>query len=163
MSELNDALIEEHSKTLKLPALRREYGQLARQARAESWSYEEYLRELLDAEVRTREASTTARRLREARFPDLKTLGQIDWTAMEGVSKQQILELATCQFVEQPADVVIAGPIGTGKSHLAIALGVEAAQRRFRVLFVKAADLVDNSWKPGMIANSVVSSSGCAE
>ena len=142
MSELNDALIDEHCKTLKLPAVRREYDRLARQARAESWSYEEYLRELLDAEVRAREASTVARRLREARFPDVKTLGQVDWTAMEGVSKQQILALATCQFVEQPEDVVIAGPIGTGKSHLAIALGVEAAKRRFRVLFVKAADLV---------------------
>ena len=80
MSQLNDAVIAEHAKTLKLPALRREYGQLARQAGAESWSYEEYLRELLDAEVRAREASTTARRLREARFPDVKTLGQIDWT-----------------------------------------------------------------------------------
>ena len=121
MSELNDAVIAEHAKTLKLPALRREYGQLARQAGAESWSYEEYLRELLDAEVRAREASTTARRLREARFPDVKTLGQIDWTAMEGVTKQQILELATCQFVEQPEDVVIAGPIGAGKSHVSIA------------------------------------------
>ena len=97
---------------------------------------------LLDSEIRAREASTTARRLREARFPDLKTLGQIDWDAMAGVSKQQLIELATCQFIERPEDVVIAGPIGTGKSHLAIALGVEAAKRRFRVLFVKAADLV---------------------
>ena len=59
MSELNDAVIAEHAKTLKLPALRRECGQLARQAGAESWSYEEYLRELLDTEVRAREASTT--------------------------------------------------------------------------------------------------------
>lgn len=142
MNEPGDAVIEQHAKALKLPTLRREYGGLARRARADSWSYEEYLRELLDAEVLAREASTVARRMREARFPDLKTLGQIDWTAMQGVSKQLILELATCQFVDQPADVVIAGPIGTGKSHLAIALGVEAAKRRFRVLFVKAADLV---------------------
>ena len=142
MSDVGDAMIQQHLKTLKLPAMRREYGQLARQARADSWSYEEYLRELLDIEIRAREASTTARRLSEARFPDLKTLGQIDWDAMAGVSKQQILELASCQFIERPEDVVIAGPIGTGKSHLAIALGVEAAKRRFRVLFVKAADLV---------------------
>ena len=142
MSDLGDAVIQQHLKTLKLPAMRREYGQLARQAGADSWSYEEYLRELLDIEIRAREASTTARRLSEARFPDLKTLGQIDWDAMAGVSKQQILELASCQFIERPEDVVIAGPIGTGKSHLAIALGVEAAKRRFRVLFVKAADLV---------------------
>ena len=98
-------MIQQHLKTLKLPAMRREYGQLARQARADSWSYEEYLRELLDIEIHAREASTTARRLREARFPDLKTLGQIDWDAMAGVSKQQILELASCQFIERPEDV----------------------------------------------------------
>ena len=142
MSDLGDAVIHQHLKTLKMPAVRREYRQLARQAGADGWTYEEYLRELLDVEVRAREASTSTRRLREARFPDVKTLGQIDWDAMPGVSKQQILELATCRFVAQPEDVVIAGPIGTGKSHLAIALGVEAAKRHFRVLFVKAADLV---------------------
>ena len=142
MSELTDTLIEQHLKTLKLPGMRREYQHLARQAAADSWSYADYLRELLDREVRARDASATARRLREARFPDLKTLGQIDWEALAGVSKQQIIELATCQFVAQPEDVVIAGPIGTGKTHLAIALGIEAAKRGFRVLFVKAADLV---------------------
>ena len=142
MSELTDAVIEQHLKTLKLPAMRREYQQLARQAGADGWTFEDYLRELLDREIRAREASTTARRLREARFPDLKTLGQIDWDALQGVSRQQILELASCRFIERPEDVVIAGPIGTGKSHLAIALGVEAAKRRFRVRFVKAADLV---------------------
>lgn len=142
MSELTDTLIEQHLRTLKLPAMRREYQQLARQAAAASWTYADYLRELLDREVCARDASSTARRLREARFPDLKTLGQIDWEALTGVCKQQIIELATCQFVAQPEDVVIAGPIGTGKTHLAIALGAEAAKRGFRVLFVKAADLV---------------------
>ena len=141
MSEPTDALIEQHLKTLKLPAMRRDYRQLARQAAADSWTFEDYLRELLAHEVRARDASASARRLREARFPDL-TLGQIDWEALPGVSKQQIIELASCRFIELPEDVVIAGPIGTGKSHLAIALGVEAAKRRFRVRFVKAADLV---------------------
>ena len=99
MSDLTDAVIEQHLKTLKLPTMRRAYGQVARQAGADSWTYAEYLRELLDREIRAREASTTARRLREARFPDLKTLGQIDWDTMAGVSKQQIIELATCGFV----------------------------------------------------------------
>lgn len=142
MSDPTAALIEQHLKTLKLPAIRRDYQQLARQAAADSWTFADYLRELLAHEVRARDASTTARRLREARFPDLKTLGQIDWEALQGVSKQQILELASCRFIDRPEDVVIAGPIGTGKSHLAIALGVEAAKRRFRVRFVKAAELV---------------------
>jgi DNA replication protein DnaC len=122
--------------------MRAEYSQIARQARAESWSYEEYLRELLDTEIRSREQRTALRRLREARFPDIKTLDQIEWEAMEGVSKHKILELASCQYVEKAEDVVLAGPIGTGKSHLAIALGVEATRRRLRVHFVKAAELV---------------------
>ena len=141
MSDPNDAVIEQHLRALKLPAMRREYRQLARQAGADSWTFEDYLRELLAHEVRARDASAAARRLREARFPDLKTLGQIDWDQMQGVSKQQIVELASCRFIDRPEDVVIAGPIGTGKSHLAIALGVEAARRRFRVRFLKAADL----------------------
>lgn len=142
MSELKGALIEGYLRTLKLPGIRTDYEQLARQAQAEEWRYEEYLRELLERELRRREASVAGQRLREARFAEVKTLEQIDWSAMEGVSKKTILELASCAFIEKTEDVVIAGPIGTGKSHLAVALGVEATKRRYRVLFVKAADLV---------------------
>ena len=142
MSKVQEALIEAHLKTLKMPGIRGEYSQLARQARADSWSYEDYLRELLDTEISSREGRTAARRLHEARFSALKTLDQIDWQALAGVSKHKVLELASCQFIEQAEDTIIAGPIGTGKTHLAIGLGVEAARKRFRVLFVKAADLV---------------------
>jgi DNA replication protein DnaC len=142
MSELHDALVDGYLKVLKLPGIRAEYSQLARHAKSEDWPYEEYLRELLERELRRREQSVAGQRLREARFADIKTLEQIDWTAMEGVSKKTILELATCAFIEKTEDIVIAGPIGTGKSHLGIALGVEATKRRFRVQFVKAADLV---------------------
>ena len=142
MSELHHALVEGYLKTLKLPGVRAEYAQLARQATSEDWPYEEYLRELLERELRRREQSVARQRLHEAHFADIKTLEQIDWSAMQGVSKKTILELATCAYIEKADDVVIAGPIGTGKSHLAIALGVEATKRRFRVLFVKAADLV---------------------
>ena len=142
MSELREALVDGYLRGLKLPGIRAEYAQLARQAKAEDWPYEEYLRELLERELRRREQSVAGQRLREARFAEVKTLEQIDWSAMEGVSKKTILELATCAFLEKAEDVVIAGPIGTGKSHLAVALGVEATKRRYRVLFVKAADLV---------------------
>jgi DNA replication protein DnaC len=142
VSELQQALVDGYLKNLKLPGIRAEYAQLARQASGEEWPYEEYLRELLERELRRREQSVARQRLHEARFADIKTLEQIDWSAMEGVSKKTILELASCAFIEKAEDVVIAGPIGTGKSHLGIALGVEATKRRFRVLFVKAADLV---------------------
>ena len=81
-------------------------------------------------------------RLRAARFPDHKTLEQIDFKALQGVSKPKLRELAACDYIDRGDDVVLVGPIGTGKTHLAIALGIEAAKRRRRVWFRKASDLL---------------------
>ena len=128
------AVIQEHCKELKLAAV----------VRDGSWAYEDLLRELLEAEVTNRRHSTARRLLREARFPDVKTLDQIDWAALKGVARPKILELASGDFIGRAEDVILAGPIGTGKSMLAIALGVEATRRRCRVLFVRAADLVQS-------------------
>jgi len=69
-------------------------------------------------------------------------LDQIDWKVLAGVSRPKVLELASCEFVEKAEDIVIAGPVGTGKTHLAVALGVETARRRHRVAFIRAADMV---------------------
>lgn len=136
------AVIEEHLKTLKLPSFAREYAARARQARDGDWDYEDFLRELLEVEVITRRERCAARRLKAAQFPDTKTLDQIDWKALTGVSKLKLAELAACDYLERGEDVVLAGPIGTGKTHLAIALGIEATQRRYRVLFRRASELV---------------------
>jgi len=137
-----EAVIAAQVKQLKLPGVGRAYEELARQAGDGGWGYAEYLREVLDEELRTRQERVASQRLREARFPDVKTLDQIDWNALSGVPRPKIAELATCAFVDRAEDVVIAGPVGTGKTHLAIALGVEAARRRYRVAFFRAADLV---------------------
>jgi DNA replication protein DnaC len=140
-----EAVIREHCRELKLAAFQREYPALCRRAREGGGQpYEEFLRELLEAEVRSRHNSTARRLLREARFPDIKTLDQVDWTALKGISKPKLLELASCQFITAAESTIIAGPIGTGKTMLAIALGVEATRRRFRVLFTRAADLVQS-------------------
>ena len=136
------AVIQGHARQLRTPTIARECEAVARRARDEGWSYEEYLRELLEAELRTRQDNAARRYLKRAGFPDLKTLEQIEWDALQGVSRPKLLELASCRFVEAAEDMVIAGPIGTGKTHLAIALGVEAAKRRIPVAFHKAADLV---------------------
>ena len=136
------AVIAEHLKTLKMPSFAREYEARARQARDGQWDYEEYLCELLEIEVLSRQQRTAERRLREAQFPDRKTLDQIDWKALNGISKPKLAELASGAFLEAAEDVVFAGPIGTGKTHLAIALGIEATRRRFRVLFRRASELV---------------------
>ena len=136
------AVLEAHCRELKLPTVRRSYPELVREATQHGWDYEEFLVQLLEAEVLVRRDGAVARLLRQARFPDLKTLEQLDWEALRGVERPQLAQLATCAYIERAEDVVIAGPIGTGKTHLAIALGVEAARRRHRVAFVRAADLV---------------------
>ncbi len=146
MSRANEAatsaIIAELCKELRIPTVNANHKQLARQAQDDSWPYEGYLHELLDREVVKRRDNCALRRLKEARFSDVKTLDQLEWAALNGVSKTKIQALSTGQFIDDGEDVVIIGPIGTGKTHLAIALGVEATRRRTRVSFVRAADLV---------------------
>ncbi len=139
---LLQAVIQGHARQLRTPTIARECAAVARRARDEGWAYEDFLRELLEAELRSRQENAARRYLKQAGFPDQKTLEQIDWDALSGISRPKILELASCRFVEAAEDIVIAGPIGTGKTHLAIALGVEAARRRLPVIFRKASDLV---------------------
>ena len=136
------AVIQGHARQLRTPTIARECEAVARRARDEGWPYEEYLRELLESELRTRQQNAARRYMRLAGFPDMKTFEQIQWDALLGVSRPKLMELASCRFVDAAEDVVIAGPIGTGKTHLAIALGVEAAKRRIPVAFHKAAELV---------------------
>jgi DNA replication protein DnaC len=138
------AVIQEHCKELKLAAVVRDYPAVGRQARDGGWAYEDLLRELLAAELINRRQSTARRLLREARFPEAKTLDQMEWPALKGVSRPKILELASGDFIGRAEDIILAGPIGTGKTMLAIALGVEATRRRYRVLFARAADLVQS-------------------
>src|SRR5580704_9741511 len=136
-------LVATQARALKMPGLSRVYEALARQAREEHWAYEEYLHEVLSAEQTSRRDSAVRHRLREARFPEMKTLDTFDFAATDGaVSATQIAELARGEWIARADNVILAGPIGTGKTHLAIALGVEAARLRRRVLFARAADVV---------------------
>jgi DNA replication protein DnaC len=129
-------------RALKMPGLVRTFEALARQAREEHWSHEEYLHEVLRAEEISRRDSAVRQRIRDAHFPETKTLDTFDFTSTDGVSATQIAELARGDWIARRENIIFAGPIGTGKTHLAIALGVEAARQRRRVLFQRAADLV---------------------
>jgi DNA replication protein DnaC len=139
---VRDAVIDEFLKSLRLPSIARTYAAVARQARDGAWMYEDFLKELLENEVLARQQSTAARLLKSAGFPDHKTLEEINWSALQGISRQKLLELASGDYLARHEDIVLAGPIGTGKTHLAIALGIEATRRRFRVAFMRAANLV---------------------
>jgi len=142
MNAAQRAVLVAHCRELKLPRVSREYEAALRQAKADDWDYGDFLVHLLELEVHGRRDATANRRTREAHFPEVKTLDQVDWTVLKGIPKPKLAELATCEFLERADDIVIAGPIGTGKTMIATALGVEAARRRKRVRFTRAADLV---------------------
>ncbi len=141
-ASLIPAILKELCTELRLPGLLRAYPALCRQARDGGWPYEELLRQALMAEHDSRNKSAVDRRLREAGFGDIKTLDDFDWSVANGLSRPKLLELASCDFIKKGQDVVLVGPIGTGKTHLAIALGACAARKRHRVLMRRAADLV---------------------
>jgi DNA replication protein DnaC len=135
-------LVVTHTRALKLPGVARTFEALARQARDAHWPHEDFLHEVLSAELTSRHESVIRQRLREARFPEVKTLDTFDFAAAEGLSATQVHTLARGEWVTPPENLILAGPIGTGKTHLAIALGVEATKQKRRVLFTRAADLV---------------------
>src|SRR5947207_15588201 len=95
-----EAVIEQQCRELKLAGAVREYQALCRRARDGGWPYEDLLRELFEIEITNRHQSTARRLLREARFPDVKTLDQIDWSVLKGVSRPKILELSSCEFID---------------------------------------------------------------
>ncbi len=127
---------------LKMPGLGKRLDELVRQADAEAWSSIEILDDALSAEVASREASSVRERIREAKFPDVLTLDTFDFELASGVDKKQLLNMARGGFVDDKQNIVFVGPVGTGKTHLATALGLEMARRRLRVTWFRAADLV---------------------
>ena len=135
-------LIQQETRQLKMPGAARAFEALGRQAREEKWSFEDYLHEVLSVEIASRRESAVRQRIRDAHFPEIKTLDQFDFTAAEGIDAAQIVDLARGEWIDRGDNVLLAGPIGTGKTHLAIALGIEAAKQRHHVAFARAADLV---------------------
>lgn len=129
-------------KSLKLPAIARCFVERGRQGRQEGWSFEEYLLCVLDEELQQRAINVARNRRREAKFPVDRTLDQFDFALQPGLDRDHIVRLARCDWVSAAEPILLAGPVGTGKTHLAIALGIEATKRRHRVRFYRADDLV---------------------
>lgn len=109
--------------------------------------YADFLLDLLEAEVRARQETQLGQSLRRARLPMLKTLEQFDFTFQPSLDQSQVRELRTLRFVHEAANVVLLGPPGVGKTHLAIALTVEAVRAGFSALFLTAHDLVTDLGK----------------
>jgi DNA replication protein DnaC len=127
-------------KTLGLPAFTANWERLALEAERKRQAHQEYLADLAHAEVTQRRERRIARLIQEARFPVLKTLEGFDFQAQPGLDRESVLELFRCDFVGEKSNVVLIGGIGTGKTHLAIALGMACCQREERVRFLTAAE-----------------------
>jgi len=135
-------LLEHHLKQLRLPTFLREYDKVARQCAAESADYPRYLLRLLELELLDRERRATERRIHQARFPVVKSLDTFEFMALPSVNKALVLELARCEFLLRRENVLLLGNSGTGKTHLALALGLAACQKGHRVRFTTAAAMV---------------------
>lgn len=134
-------LLDNYLKALKLPTFLKEYDQAARQCGAENKRYEDFLQYLAEREVQMRDRNAIQRRIKEAGFPAEKDLSDYTFSAVPKLSKKRVLDLAKCTFVSQRENVVLVGPPGVGKTHLAIALGREACRRGHRVKFFTASGL----------------------
>ena len=135
-------LLEHHLKALRLPTILREYDKLARQCAQEKANFPRYLLRLTELELLDRDRRATERRIRQAKFPVVKSLESFDFLAIPSANKTLVLDLARCEFLTRKENVLLLGNSGTGKTHLALALGLAACQRGHRVRFTTAAALV---------------------
>jgi len=134
-------LLGSYLKTLRLPAMLRECATVARQAGEHDATYELFLQQLTELEVQQRQSASINRRLKQAGFPVVKELGEFDFAAAPRINKKRLLDLAQCRFIDQRSNLVLNGAPGTGKTHLAIALGREACRRGYKVRFHTASRL----------------------
>jgi len=138
-----EALIEAHCQELKLPSVRMRFRELAREATREQETPLSYLAALLESEVQDRSERRERRRLQEARFPILKELSDFRFSDNPSVPQTTIATLAEGSWIDDRETLILIGESGTGKTHLAIALAVEACRQGRRVRFSTLAQLAN--------------------
>ena len=141
-SGMPQVLLAHHLKQLKLPTVLREYDKVARECARDGVDHPRYLLRLIELELIDRERRTIERRIRAARFPAVKSLDTFDFTAIPGLNKMLVLELTRCEYILRRENIIALGNSGTGKTHVALALGLAACQKGFSVTFITAAALV---------------------
>jgi DNA replication protein DnaC len=129
-------------RALKAPAAARALPKLAERARADEWSFEQFAAALLKTEVDSRDSHGGQGRIKAARFPARKTLEEFDFAFQTSIRRDTLLHLGQLDFLAGRENIVLLGPPGTGKSHLAIAIGIRACLAGHRVAFRTATEWV---------------------
>jgi DNA replication protein DnaC len=142
MTDTSQLLLAHHLKALKLPTFLREYDKLARQCAAEGLDHIRFLLRLAELELIDRERRMVERRIKEARFPAVKSLDCFDFAAIPSLNKTLVLELARSEYVTRRENIIAVGNSGTGKTHVCLGLGLAACQKGLSVGFNTAAALV---------------------
>ena len=141
MTETPQVLLTHYLKTLKLPTFLKEYGKVAQQCAVEGVDYESFLLRLSEQELIDRQRRMVERRIKQAKFPTLKSLDSFNFTVIPSLNKAQVMELARCEYVDRKENIMLLGNSGTGKSHIATGLGLAACQKGLPVLLTAAASL----------------------
>jgi DNA replication protein DnaC len=138
-----DAAVDQACRMLRLPTMRSQFADLADQAAREQMSYRGFLAELLMAECDDRARRRSERRIKAAAFPRQKSLREFDFDVNSNIDPAMVHTLAKCEWINKGLPLCLIGDSGTGKSHLLIALGTEAAMAGFRVKYTLASKLVN--------------------
>ena len=135
-------LLKHHLKALRLPTILAECEKVAKQSAADNVDHLGFLLQLLELELIERDRKAAERRLKAARFPAPKTLDEFDFAARPSVNKPQLLDLVRGDYLTKRENILLVGPSGTGKSHLATALGMAACVQGKRVRFWRVTELM---------------------
>ncbi len=139
-----EGLVDLYCRQLKLPGIRANYRELAREALDNGISPMRFLIACFEQELATRQEQRLNRRMRTARFPALKTLNMFDFSAIPSLPKAKVFSLAEAGFVRQKENLICIGPSGTGKTHILIALGMAAIEAGFQVRFIRTVALAQD-------------------
>jgi DNA replication protein DnaC len=140
----SEILIHSYLRRLRLPVVARDFTRLAEEAASSNQTYQDYLLALLEGEVNQREENAQRLRLSKARFPVIKTLDGFDFSAIPSLNQAKVLELSRGGYIDRKENIIFIGSYGTGKSHLAISLGICACGQGRRVRFYTAAALAND-------------------
>src|SRR5215467_9680999 len=136
--------LEDQLLQMRLGYIRENYGDLARKAAEQQRSHVDYLAQVIDGEFTMRDVRSTERRIRNARFPVIKTLDAFQWSWPKKINRMQIQNLFRLAFMATQTNVVFIGNVGLGKTHLSIALGHAACLKGYSVLFTTAVDIINS-------------------